>query len=207
MARTLADIDIEMDERIVSTGFTPAGRDYWPVAWSGVFVGALAATALGLLFGLIGVALGAYHINQRITHWSDFGFWAFVLAVCGAFFSFVVGGWSAAKIASLRRAEDASLHGAIVWLVAIPILLVLMALGAGTFFGSFYGGLAGTPVWATPSVSSSDLDAALVARNSALGAITALVLGLAGSVLGGWMASGEPMSLTRRRAKLNEARA
>jgi hypothetical protein len=40
-----------------------------------------------------------------------------------------------------------------------------------------------------------------VARNTALGALTALLLGLVGSVLGGWMASGEPMSFTHYRKR------
>jgi hypothetical protein len=37
--------------------------------------------------------------------------------------------------------------------------------------------------------------AALAARNAALGSLTALLLGLVGSVVGGWMGSGERMSL------------
>ena len=65
----------------------------------------------------------------------------------GAFMSFVVGGWVAGKIAGVRRAETASLHGAIVWVVAVPMLLLLVALGAGSYFGSWYGGLAGSPSW------------------------------------------------------------
>jgi len=39
--------------------------------------------------------------------------------------------------------------------------------------------------------------AALAARNAALGALTALLLGLVGSVVGGWMGSGERMTLHR----------
>ena len=39
----------------------------------------------------------------------------------------------------------------------------------------------------------------MASRNSALGALTALLIGLIGSVIGGWMASGEPMSLTYSR--------
>ncbi len=37
-------------------------------------------------------------------------------------------------------------------------------------------------------------DTPKVTRNVALGAVTALLLGLMGSVVGGWMASGEPMT-------------
>jgi hypothetical protein len=128
-------------------------------------------------------------------------FWGLVFSVAGAFFSFVVGGWVASSIAGLRRAEDAALHGAMSWLVALPMLLVLGALGAASFFGGWYGGLAGTPVWASASNVTADPNAAMVARNSAIGAVTALLIGLVGSCIGGCWASGEPMSLTYRRAK------
>jgi len=119
--------------------------------------------------------------------------------VAGAFFSFVVGGWVTSSIAGLRRAEDATLHGAMAWLVALPMFLVLAAIGAASFFGTWYSGLADTPVWATSSSITADPNGAMVARNSAIGAVTALLIGLVGSVIGGWWASGEPMTLTYRR--------
>jgi hypothetical protein len=122
-----------------------------------------------------------------------------VFSVVGAFFSFVAGGWVASSIAGFRRAEDAALHGALAWLVALPLVLVLGALGAASFLGTWYSGLAGTPVWASSSSVTADPHAAAIARNSAIGAVTALLLGLVGAVIGGWWASGEPMSLTYRR--------
>src|SRR6266851_1529466 len=48
----------------------------------------------------------------------------------------------------------------------------------------------------TPTVVADPLAAAIMARNGALAALTALLLGLVGSVVGGWMASGEPMTFT-----------
>ncbi|HJT18836.1 MAG TPA: hypothetical protein VJ746_00105 [Nitrospira sp.] len=191
------DVFIEENNLVIAPG--GASMTAWPVQWSAIWVGALAAIAAGLLIGLIGIAVGAHQIGKKAAHAGDLGFWGLVFSVAGAFFSFVIGGWVAATIAGFRRAETASVQGAIVWLVTVPLLLILAALGAGSFFGGWYGGLAGTPVWA-PSVTESP-DAALVARNSALGAITGLLLGLVGGVIGGWMASGEPMSLTYRRAK------
>jgi hypothetical protein len=44
-------------------------------------------------------------------------------------------------------------------------------------------------------------DTPKVTRNSALGAVTALLLGLMGSVIGAWMASGEPMNFTHYRTR------
>jgi hypothetical protein len=112
-----------------------------------------------------------------------------------------VGGWITGKINGFRRAETDMLHGAIVWLVSVPILVLLAALGAGTLFGGWYGGLAGVPIWANQNAVAADPAAAAAARNAALAAVTALLIGLVGSVLGGWMASGEPMSVTHYRTR------
>ncbi len=170
----------------------------WPISWSAVWVGALAALATTLIIGLAGIALGAHELGpaRRIIHWREFGLAALIFAVFGAFLAFVVGGWVAGKMARLPGVEAATLHGAIAWLVAVPLLLVLAAFGAGSYFGGWYGGLAGTPAWVVPPSGPVDPDAAAAARNAALGTVTALLLGLVGSVIGGWMgwmAAGEPM--------------
>jgi hypothetical protein len=172
----------------------------WPVSWSAIWIGALAALAVSLIFGLIAIAVGAYQ-DIHILSWHKFHVIALVLSVCGAFFAFVVGGWTAGKILGSRHAESAMLHGAIAWLVTIPFLLVLASLGAADYFGIWYHGLAGTPVWVAPAVVADPQTAAILARNGALAALTSLLLGLVGSVLGGWMASGEPMTFTHYRTR------
>jgi len=178
----------------------------WPISWSSIWVGALAALAAALIFGLAGVALGAHQLGptQRIVKWSNFGLGALAFSVFGAFISFVVGGWVGGKIAGIRRSETAILYGAIVWLLAVPLLLLFVALGASSYLGGWYGGLAGTPVWVTPTAAVVDPDAAAATRNSALGAITALLLGLVGGVIGGWMACGEPMTFRARTREVTQ---
>jgi len=193
------DVYIEQHNVVIPSG--GATMKAWPVYWSAVLVGALAALALGLLFGLIGIAIGAHQVGKKIMHLDDLSLDGLIFSVAGAFFAFVIGGWVAGKIAGLRRADTAALHGTIVWLVVLPLLLMLAGFGVANFFGGWYGGLAGTPIWATSSAVTADPNAAIAARNSALGAVTALLIGLVGSVIGGWMASGEPMSLTYHRAK------
>ncbi len=182
----------------------------WPVSWSAVWVGTLTALAVLLVIGLIGLAVGAHLVgpSSRILSWKEFGLLAMLFSVAGAFFSNVAGGWVAARVAGTRRAEPAMLHGAIAWLVGVPLLVVLVGLGAGNLFGSWYNGLGGTPSWVqapAPKATAAPADevtkreaedAARAARNSALAALTALILGLVGSVLGGWMASGEPMTFS-----------
>jgi hypothetical protein len=187
------------------------------VYWSGIIVGTLTAIALVLVIGLVGLALGAHLVgpSRLVVDWKTVGWTGLVFNVCGAFFAFVAGGWVASRIAALRDAESAMLHGAIVWLAAVPIIALLAALGGGTAMGSWYAGLdASHPAWsradqgglvnplidpdtAAKAQTASEIQAARVTRNTALGAAAALLLGLMGSVIGGWMASGEPMVIPR----------
>ena len=166
-------------------------ESHWPVNWTGVFVGALAGLATALITGLAAVAIGAQVVGrgEHVVSWGKVQFGGIVCTVLAAFISFVVAGWVAGKITGFTRPETTMLHGAIAWLVAVPCLLVFAALGFGGFFGAWYSGLSPATV-AYPAA-----DAAAIVRNNALGALTALLLGLIGSVLGGWLASGQPMTL------------
>jgi hypothetical protein len=68
----------------------------------------------------------------------------------------------------------------------------MLAAGAGTGFGGWYGGLIASPIGeAVTAPVSPD-----IVRNTAMAAVTSLLIGLIGSVIGGWMASGEPMTFT-----------
>jgi hypothetical protein len=208
---------------------------HWPVNWSAAWVGALAAIAAILIFGLVGIALGVHLLGpeHRVVDLKKIELGTLAFSVFSAFLSFVVGGWVAGRIAGILRSEPAMLHGAIVWLVAAPMLVVLGGLGAGSLFGGWYASLSGTPSWSTPvgapferpeplgtnasteeqgqfkqeqaeyrrKVKQWQEDTIKATRNSALGAVTALLLGLMGSVIGGWMASGEPMNLTHHRTR------
>ncbi len=168
----------------------------WPVACSAIWVVALTALAVGLIIGLLGFAVGANEVS-RYVDWKKLSLITAVFSIGGAFFAFVAGGWTAARIAGIRRSEPAILHGAIVWLVALPLLLALTAIGASGF-GGWYGGLSGMS-WT--AAAASDPDLATATRNNALATAVALLLGLVGAVLGGWMASGEPMTFTHYRKR------
>jgi hypothetical protein len=170
----------------------------WPVYWSATWVGALAALAVGLIIGLLGFALGVHEVAKYVD-WKKVRLVGAIFSVGGAFFAFVVGGWVAARIAGLRRSEPAILHGAIVWLLGIPLLLAVAAIGDVGQFGGWYAGLSRIAVAA--AAGPMDPDLAVATRNNALATVLALLLGLIGAVLGGWMASGEPMTFTHYRKR------
>src|SRR5262245_32291310 len=108
----------------------------WPMSWTAAWVGALTAIAVGLVIGLAGIAVGAYPVGPeaRIADWRSYHVIALVWSVAGAFFAFVAGGWVAAKMRGERRPETAILHGAVAWVITIPLMLVFASLGAASFF-------------------------------------------------------------------------
>ena len=174
----------------------------WRVSWTAVIVGALAATVAVVIFGLIGTAIGAHKtgVEGRITTWSGVGFASLVWAVLSAFFAFVIGGWIAVKIAGIRRAEDAALHGALAWLVGVAVMCAAAAF-SGAIFNGWYTSLAAAPaVPATPG-TPADPNLAIAVRNGALATVTAILIGLMGSGIGGWLASGEPMRIANYRVR------
>src|SRR5262249_58275364 len=140
------------------------------------------AVMVALIIALIGVAVGAQRAaDVRITRWSEFGLGSLIFAVCGAFLSFVVGGWVAGRMTGFIRAEPTILHGAMAWLLGASLMLAVGAAGA-TPFGPWYRGvIAARPpiVLAAPPATAVDPDAARAARNAALGGVAALLLGLA----------------------------
>jgi hypothetical protein len=181
-------------DRELTSGWRP-----WPV-WSAIWIGALSALAAGLLFGLLGYAIGAHQLTApRSTTFRNVRLLTTVFNVGGAFFAFVIGGWVAARIAGLRRAEPAILHGVIAWLVTVPAMLLLAALGATAMYGGWYGGVVAGPAWIAVPPMTPELAEAV--RNGAVAAMVALLLGLVGSALGGWMASGEPMRVSYYRRR------
>lgn len=168
----------------------------WDIEWSAVWVGALTALAAAVVLGLVGTAIGATAIKP-FTSWHTVSLIDLVIAICAAFFSFVAGGWVAGKVSGFRHSEPAILHAAVSWLVALPLMLVLVSTGGGSAFNSWYGSGA-------PALGGATAAAALspeATRGTALATLTVILIGLIGSVVGGWIASGEPMNLTHHRGR------
>ena len=174
----------------------------WPVYWSPVLVGALASIVAVVLFGAIGTAVGSYKAGSdaRIRDFSDIGRAAVAYAVFASFLAFVIGGWVTARVGGIRRAEPAMLHGAISFLVATVVLLALAAFG-GSVYNGWYAALGPSLAASAAPGQAVDPSAAKAAATGAMAAAVALLLGLAGSVVGGWMGSGEPMNFTHYKTR------
>lgn len=208
---------------------------HWPIHWGGIWVGALAGFAAALIIGLIAVSVGAHLLEpeQRVVDLRKISLTTAAFSIFGAFLSLVIGGWVAGKIGGILRAEPAMLHGAIVWLVSIPMFVIAAALGAGGYLGTWYAGLHPSANAAVPFEKPDTLvgttadrqygkaatwseygqnverwkeETPKATRNAALCAVTSLLLGLIGSVVGGWMASGEPMTFSYYRNRPEAAR-
>ena len=186
------------------TGTTVRGDAWtaWPVNWSAILIGALAAVVAVVLFGLIGTAIGAHKTGAegQITKWSGVGLYGLIWAVASSFFAFVIGGWVAARIAGIRSAQDAILQAALAWLVAVALMCGAAAF-SGAIFNGWYTGLAPTPAVPTQPGTPVDPSAAIAVRNGALAAAASILIGLMGSVIGGWVGSGEPMTVGNYRVR------
>ena len=168
----------------------------WPVYWGPVMLGAMAAVVATVLFGLIGTAVGAHKAGTegRITTWRRVR----RKRVRGdrSFFALVIGAGRRTRRVSAARNRHP--HGAIL-VVAVSMRFVTPAVRRD--FKAVHS-LAPTP--AVPAVPGQPVDpnVAIAARNGALAAAAALLMGLMGSVIGAWMASGEPMTVGNYRVRV-----
>jgi hypothetical protein len=195
----------------VSTAITtPTDR----VRWGPIFAGLFAALSALLVLSVLGIAVGltAYDPNQGDAA-RNFGIGAGVWAAVSALIAFFIGGFLAARTAAVRGHNNGGLNGAMVWVVAIPLLLYMV--GGG--LARVVGGAAQTATQAAAQVASrqnpQDLsdqaqqagvrmtqqvqqkaeqvtpqDVEQVkgkARNSAWGVLVSLLLGLGAATVGG----------------------
>ncbi|MBV8423707.1 MAG: hypothetical protein JO349_00835 [Candidatus Eremiobacteraeota bacterium] len=169
----------------------------WPVNWSAAWVGALASFSTALILGLIATTLGGATPNPFDFH--KVALISLIGVIVASFFAGAAGGWVAGKISGHAYSEPSILHATIAWAITLPMLLAALASGAGDALGGWYGGLhAVSPVVATATTAANTPD---TLRNTSLAALTSILVSLVGAVVGGWMASGEPMTFGHHRTR------
>lgn len=189
--------------------------DHDRVRWGAIWAGLLAAVGALLLLSLLGLAIGATTINPGTANGGPFGgnagAFSAVWAGIAGIISFVIGGLVASRAAAVFDRSWGALNGAMVFLLAIPVTLILGFMGLGGLLG-FVGNLAAmAPLdpaamqGAAAQAQAQAPDAAQTAtmvRDGAWGTLLGLVLGLAAATLGGALGTRRSLDLERTEARL-----
>jgi len=116
----------------------PTGLAIRRVSWGAIFVGAVLAAALMVLFSILGLAIG-FGVVDPATEADPLAGLATATAIyfiVTQLISLGVGGFAAARLAGVPRATTAALHGASVWAVTTLATAWLAISGAGMLLGA-----------------------------------------------------------------------
>jgi hypothetical protein len=116
-----------------ATVVTPTDR----VRWGPIVAGLFAAMSALVVLGILGLAIGLSNVDAGDRP-SNFGIGAGIWGAVSALLAFFFGGWMAARTAARHREREGEhnglLQGAMVWMVAVPLMVYLLAGGIGSLF-------------------------------------------------------------------------
>ena len=119
----------ESNLNITTAVATPTDRVRWGPIIAGLFA-ALSTLAVLTVLG-IAVAGSAYDPGDSAR---AFGIGAGIWSAVSALIAFFIGGWLASRSAAVRSEGSGVLNGAMVWVVAIPLMLYVIMGGVGSLF-------------------------------------------------------------------------
>jgi hypothetical protein len=211
----------EVHEREVPDGFD-LGRDR--VHWGPIVAGLLTALTVLLLLSLLGLAVGLTTLNAGASATeggppADAGRNSAIWAAISGILSFGLGGYVAGRTAAVFNRGWGGLNGALVFMLAVPLILWLAGQGLGTVLGSLgnlSGALASSPnaaqaaqgaasqaQAAAQNVQPSDIArAAEGARNTAWATLAGSLVALAASAVGGFLGTRHPTARERTTARV-----
>jgi hypothetical protein len=131
------------DPLIERTGFR--------LSWGAIFAGMLVATALHMVFALIGLAVGfgAWDPGDRIdTLGAGLGIWIVTSGIVSLF----VGGLVTGRLAGVLTRGDGALHGVVLWALASLFTAYLVMSGLGMVLGGAFNVLGRTAAAAVGGV-------------------------------------------------------
>jgi hypothetical protein len=168
--------------RIATTVVTPVDR----IRWGPILAGLFASLTTLVVLGVLGLAVGltSYDAGDPL---SNFGLGAGIWSAVSTILAFLVGGWLAARTAATQGRNSGVLHGAMVWVVAIPLVLYLLSSGLGALLNTA-GNVAAT---AAAAVAPA---AAAIAEDAATPAAQATVQDVGASVQATVSAVGEQVT-------------
>jgi hypothetical protein len=140
----MADIAVgRKDPLFERTGFR--------LSWGAIFAGMVVATALHMVFALIGLAIGfgAWDPGDRVdTFGAGLGIWIVISGIVSLF----VGGMVTGRLAGVLTRGDGALHGVVLWAVASLFTAYLVMSGLGTVLGGAFSVLSRTTAAAVGGV-------------------------------------------------------
>lgn len=161
VTRTAPHTDVD------TTIVTPVDR----VRWGAIFAGLFSALSTLLVLTLIGLAIGAASFDPG-DRASGFGIGAGIWSAISLLLAFLVGGYVAARTAAVVGPRNGLLNGALMWAVAIPLLLYASGSGVGALLGTA-GRVAATGATVAGQVAGETADnPAAQATAAAAGAAT-----------------------------------
>ncbi len=170
------------------------------VRWGPIWAGLLSAFFTLLVLSLLGLALGASTVNagQAVqgAGAQNAGSYSAIWAGISAILAFLIGGYVAGRTAAVHERGWAALNGALVFLLALPLLLWLASQGLGALIGNAnhiagglginLGQLGATATGAAKAITPAQAQqAADTARTTAWGTLIGLLLGCGAAALGG----------------------
>jgi hypothetical protein len=198
------------------------GRDR--VHWGPIVAGLLTALTTLLLLSLLGVAVGLTTVNAGTAAAqgappADAGRNSAIWAAIAGIVAFLLGGYVTGRTAAVFNRSWGALNGALVFMVAVPLILWLAGQGLGTVLGSLGNltgalasnpgavqaaqGAAGQAQSAAQSVQPIDVArAAEGARNAAWGALAGSLVALGAGAVGGWLGTRHPTATERRTTRV-----
>jgi hypothetical protein len=213
----------EPNVNITTAVATPTDR----VRWGPIIAGLFAALSTLAVLAVLGVAVAGSTYDPGDSA-RAFGIGAGIWSAISALIAFFVGGWLASRSAAVRSEGSGVLNGAMVWVVAVPLMLYMIIGGVGGLLGSA-ASTAGSTAAAGANAAAQQPDiqdraqtasakiqaatqqvteqikqpenqraAARGTAKTAWGTLVSLLLGLAAAAFGGWVGSGMKHDNTHR---------
>jgi hypothetical protein len=203
-ADTDSEVDVEIPESLNYT------RDR--VRMAPILAGMAAALTTLLLMSLLGLAVGLTVVNAGTAAAEGnvpdgLGRTAAMWGALSAVLAFLLGGWVAGRSAAVFDRQWGALNGALVFMVAIPVILWLASQGVGPVLGnigSFVGNLIPDPAALRDAAPIDVTRAAERARNTAWGTLGGALLGLAAATLGGMYGTRRELEVDTKTGRVSD---
>jgi hypothetical protein len=193
------------------------------VRWGPIVAGLSTALTSLLMLSLLGLAIGLTVVNAgdaaaQGNAPGGLGRNSAIWGALSALIAFFLGGWVAGRSAAVFDRGWGALNGALVFLVAVPVILWLASMGLGTVLGSlgsFAGSLNPDPGTVQNAAdqarqtaqNTQPIDvarAAETARNTSWGTLLGMVIGLGASALGGMLGTRRELEVHPRTGRVTE---